>query len=136
MSLHVILTNNVSEIQRLKVLFAGYGKTQHFSAEFIQDINLALEETVSNIIYYGYEENTQKPRIDVDFDVKEGALVLKIQDDAKPFNLLEAPEPDLDIPFEEREIGGMGIHLIRTVMDEVEYARVEGKNVLTMKKFL
>lgn len=136
MSLHVALTNEISEVQRLKTLFVEYGEVHQFSRELIQDIHLVLEEAVSNIIFYGYEERAEESRIDINVDLKEGTLIIEIRDDAKPFNPLEASEPDLEIPFDEREIGGMGIHLIRTLMDELEYTRSKGKNIFTMKKIL
>ena len=136
MSLHVVLTNEISEVQRLKTSFVEYGKTHRLSNELIQDIHLVLEEAVSNIIFYGYDEKAEESRIDIHADLKGGTLVIEIRDDAKPFNPLEASGPDLEIPFDDREIGGMGIHLIRTLMDDLEYTRSKGKNIFTMKKIL
>jgi len=59
-----------------------------------------------------------------------------VEDDGKPFDPLQAPPPDLSLPLERRPIGGLGIHLIRNLMDEVSYARVGGRNVLKMVKHL
>lgn len=138
MSAHVVLTNEISEVQRLKTTFTEFGKAHHWSDELIQEINLVLEEAVSNIIFYGYPDvvEDQVHQIEVDIELEKDSLVLEIRDDAKAFDPLEAPEPDLEIPFEEREIGGMGIHLVKTLMDELAYARIGDQNVLTMKKFL
>ena len=138
MSLHVVLTNDIAEIQRLKTLFIEYGHTHQFSPECIQDVNLVFEEAISNIIFYGYTDEEQKHvrQIEVEIEFEDDTLILEIRDDAKPFDPLKAPEPDLDIPFDEREIGGMGIHLVRMLMNELEYKRVEGTNVLKMKKVL
>jgi anti-sigma regulatory factor (Ser/Thr protein kinase) len=138
MNLHVVLTNDISEVQRLKTAFAEFGKAHRCSAELIQDIHLVLEEAVSNIIFYGYPDalEDQAHRIDVDFTFEQHCLLLEIRDDAAAFDPLSAPEPDLDIPFEEREIGGIGIHLVKSLMDELVYARIGHQNVLTMKKFL
>jgi anti-sigma regulatory factor (Ser/Thr protein kinase) len=61
-------------------------------------------------------------------------LVASVIDDARPFNPLEAPKPNLDAPLEDRELGGLGIHLVRSLMDHVSYSRDEDKNVLTVRK--
>ncbi len=136
MSATITLTNDIAEVQRLKTFFAEYAQEHDFSQELILDMNLVFEEVVSNIIFYGYNERTKQPRIEIDIQHEPETLTIVISDDATPFNILEAPEPDLDIPFEEREIGGMGIHLVKTLMDELEYARIDGRNVLTMRKSL
>lgn len=133
MKTRVILRNEIAELQRLKAILVEYGQTFHFSDELIHDLNLVLEEAISNIIFYGYED-AQEHQIEVEIAVTADTLVLEIHDDGKPFNLLDAPEPDLDVPFEDREIGGLGIYLIRTLMDEITYRAEQGKNILMMKK--
>jgi serine/threonine-protein kinase RsbW len=59
-----------------------------------------------------------------------------VEDDGQPFNPLEAPEVDTTKPLEERTIGGLGIHIVRKLMDGLEYQRHEGKNLLVLKKHL
>jgi anti-sigma regulatory factor (Ser/Thr protein kinase) len=61
-------------------------------------------------------------------------ILFEMSDSGVPFNPLQQKEADLDVPLKERQIGGLGIHLIKEIMDEVEYARVQGKNVLRMRK--
>lgn len=61
-------------------------------------------------------------------------MTAEVEDDGRPFNPLEAPEPDLAAPVEERKVGGLGIHLIRNMMDHLEYRRLQGTNLLVMKK--
>jgi anti-sigma regulatory factor (Ser/Thr protein kinase) len=129
------LKNDITEIQQLKDRMIEYGKAHHISTEIIHDIKLVLEEVVSNIIYYGYED-AQEHQIEIDVVLNQSLLVLTITDDAKPFNPLDAPEPNLDIPFEDRQIGGAGIYLMRTLMDTVKYRREQGKNVLVLSKRL
>lgn len=135
MTTHIILRNEISEVQRLKATMVEYGNNHQIADEVIQDVNLVLEEAISNIIFYGYEDK-KAHQIEVAMSLNETTLVFEIKDDGKPFNPLEAPEPDLEIPFEDREIGGMGIHLVRTLMDELAYRTEQGKNVLIMKKHL
>ena len=64
----------------------------------------------------------------------DNELVVKVEDDGREFNPLELPEPDLEQKLEERPIGGLGIHLVRNLMDELDYKRTHNKNILTMKK--
>lgn len=135
MNTTVILQNEIAEVQRLKDTLIECGKDHHISDEVIQEVNLALEEAVSNIIFYGYED-AEEHQIEVQIDLQDDLLVLELRDDAKPFNLLDAPDPDLEASFDDREIGGMGIHLVRTLMDELDYRREQGKNVLLMKKHI
>jgi serine/threonine-protein kinase RsbW len=63
-------------------------------------------------------------------------MKVEVEDDGQPFNPLEAPEADTTKPLEERTLGGLGIHLVRKLMDDLEYRRHEGKNLLVMKKRL
>lgn len=138
MNTTVILKNEIAEIQRLKEVLVEYGKTHHINDQNLHDIKLSVEEAVSNIIFYGYEEmkNPKEHHIEVRFELQNTTFELEIRDDAKPFNPLTVPEFDLDIPIEERETGGMGLHLMRTLMDELHYKRGQDKNVLLMRKHL
>jgi anti-sigma regulatory factor (Ser/Thr protein kinase) len=132
---HVILKNDLLEIQRLAQTIVTFGKTFHLSREIVHDLNLVLEEVISNTILYGYED-TNTHQIDVQISLQGQMLILQIKDDGKPFNPLEAPDPDIEKPIEEREIGGLGIYLVRRLMDELAYKREDGENVLVMKKQL
>ncbi len=133
MSTTIILKNEISEVQQLKAVMREYGKSHYIDQEVIQDVNLVFEEAVSNIIFYGYED-AEAHQVEVRIAISEGLLCVEIQDDAMPYNPLETPEPDLEIPFEDREIGGMGVHLMRSLMDELAYKREGEHNVLLMKK--
>ena len=136
MNIHLALKNDLSEIERLAQSMTAFGAQHHLAIETVHDVNLALEEVVANIILYGYEDEREH-QITVDIYVQKKSLTLEICDDARPFNPLENPDPDdLDKPLEEREIGGLGIYLTRTLMDELEYKREQGKNLLWMKKKL
>jgi anti-sigma regulatory factor (Ser/Thr protein kinase) len=61
-------------------------------------------------------------------------LTIQVADDGVPFNPVDAPPPDLDLPIEERPIGGLGIHIVRSLVDTIEHRRDDGRNVLTMTK--
>ena len=96
-------------------------------------LNLALEEAVTNVIQYAYPEGSDG-LVDVEAVLREGQLEFIISDSGKPFDPTAKPEVDITAGVEERPIGGLGIHLVKHIMDSVSYRREEGKNVLTMIK--
>ena len=97
--------------------------------------NLAIEELVTNCIKYGYSDSNEH-LIDVAMMVADGQLIMYVTDDGRPFNPLEAPVPDLSLPLEERPIGGLGLHLLRTMSDSMTYERRGNLNCLTLVKAL
>jgi len=100
--------------------------------EILPDIQLAVDEAVTNIIRHGY---AGKPgTIKISCSVDEGMVRTEIRDSAPPFDPLIIPDPDLTADLADRVVGGMGIFLIRKVMDAVTYEYVEGENVLRMEK--
>ena len=95
--------------------------------------NLAIEELVTNCIKYAYDDGNEHI-IEIELKLSAGELVVTVKDDGHPFNPLESAEPDTSLPVEDRQIGGLGIHLLRKMSDRMEYARVESKNQLTLRK--
>ncbi len=114
--------------ERLETLMSGAG----FSPEAVLDTQLAVEEAITNVIVHGYKQKGNEIRIAC--QLIDGAIVIRITDSAPPFNPLSLPTPDLDSDVNERRIGGLGIYLIRRVMDGVEYAYEGGNNVFTLTK--
>lgn len=101
--------------------------------EMVFAVQLAVDEACSNTILYGYPDG-EAGTITVACTVDDETIRVTITDDGVAFDPLTAPPPLLDIPAEERPIGGLGVHFIRTVMDSVTYARRGEKNVLSMEK--
>jgi anti-sigma regulatory factor (Ser/Thr protein kinase) len=95
--------------------------------------SLAIEEVVTNCIKYGYDD-AKDHTVDVTFSVADGALTIEVVDDGNPFNPLEAPRPDLSLAMEDRPIGGLGLHLLRELADQVSYERRDGTNRLSLTK--
>lgn len=98
------------------------------------NINLVLEEIFTNIVCHGCG-NCANYSVDIEFVIDDKCTEIRIIDNARQFNPLEAVDPNLLLPAEEREIGGLGIFLVKQLMDMVTYDYVQGKNVLTLKKF-
>ena len=118
---------------------SGSGKTtslRNLDPETTMNLNLALEEAVSNVILYAYPQEMGE-EITIMAQCERNALIFTITDKGKEFDpTKESPEVDINLPAEERGIGGLGIFLIKNIMNEVEYQRVEGRNVFTLKKDL
>jgi anti-sigma regulatory factor (Ser/Thr protein kinase) len=94
-------------------------------------VSLAIEELVTNCIKYGYRD-TAEHVIDIVLSVTDGALSVEVIDDGQPFNPLDAPPPDLSLALEKRRIGGLGLHLLRELADDVRYERRDGTNRLVL----
>lgn len=103
--------------------------------EVVFAANLAIEELVTNIIKYGYDDKDAH-EIVIGLALRDGALHIEISDDGHEFNPFDQPEPDTTLPAEEREIGGLGIHFVRNMLDSCAYHREDGKNLVTITKKL
>jgi anti-sigma regulatory factor (Ser/Thr protein kinase) len=131
--MRITLKNDLSEIHRVADAVILFGGENSFPDESISDITLALEEIITNIISYAYEDK-EEHQIHVQFALEGPVLVLEVQDDGIPFNPLEVSEVDINQPFEERQPGGLGLFFVRNLTDEMAYRREEDTNILTMKK--
>jgi anti-sigma regulatory factor (Ser/Thr protein kinase) len=95
---------------------------------------LALEEAVANVIHHGFAGRKPPHRIEVRLDIGAESLVATVIDNGIPFDPSSTPDPTLLLPVEQREPGGLGILLIRRMVDRVEYRRVGGENRLRLEK--
>ena len=132
-SASAVFVNQKAEIGRLAQFVDRFGEEQHLSADDVMSLNLVLDEVVMNIINHGYDDAGEH-QIPVTLALDGDVVTIRVEDDGRPFNPLDAPPPNLDVPIEERQVGGLGIHIVRSVMDDVEHRRDGGRNVLIMKK--
>ena len=95
------------------------------------ELNVVVEELVVNVVNYSHSDY-----LDVDIIRDEKSIVLRFHDGGVPFNPLKKDPPDFSIPLEEREIGGLGIFMVKEYMDEVEYEHAGGENILTVMKLI
>ncbi len=131
--LDIELRNQLSELARLTQALTEFGERHRVTPEVLLDVNLALAEVVTNIISYGFND-ADEHSIRVSLSLNQGELKAEVADDGLPFNPLDAPRPDTKLPLDERSVGGLGIHLVRTLMDEIAYQRSPTGNILTMRK--
>jgi serine/threonine-protein kinase RsbW len=132
-SVSAVFVNQRTEIERVVEFAERFGEEHQLPAELVMTMHLVLDELVANIINHGYDD-TAEHQIHVTLALDDSVLGIRVEDDGRPFDPLEAPPPDLDLPLEERPVGGLGIHIVRSVMDTVEYQRNGDRNVLIMRK--
>ncbi|MDH8700953.1 serine/threonine-protein kinase RsbW [Dysgonomonadaceae bacterium PH5-43] len=133
MKKRLIIKNEISEISRLNKFVEECGKELDISMGLAMSLNLAIEEAVSNVIMYASPE-TKKQDIYIDVEQTKDFLVFTIIDKGIEFDPTQKEDTDVTLPIEERSIGGLGIFLIKKIMDEVTYKREEGQNILTLRK--
>lgn len=127
-------TNDLAEIPRLAEEIEAFGDQHGLSVPDVYKVNLALDELLTNLISYGYPDGLQH-LIRLRLSLANNRLTAVLTDDAAPFDpLVEAKPAVLEGSLEERPIGGLGLHFVRTLMDEVCYQRVGQYNQLTLVK--
>ena len=129
------LKSNLSELDNLCINLEKFGQQIGLSKKLIFEINLALDELFTNIITYGFKDKKEHI-IKVTLTPKNEELYLCIEDDGMPFNPIDFETSDVANSVENCQIGGLGIHIMRKLMDDICYQRCNDKNVLTLKKQL
>jgi anti-sigma regulatory factor (Ser/Thr protein kinase) len=127
------LRNDLSELKALCRNLENFGQTSGLSGGCIQAINVGLDELFTNIVSYGFNDNSEH-RIRFTINMDEDLLIIHVEDDGIPFNPLEAKEPKIPSDLINVKIGGLGIHFIKKLMDDIYYDRSRSKNKLTLKK--
>ena len=129
------LKSSLSELDNLCENLEDIGQKIGLSKKLIFEINLALDELFTNIISYGFTDK-EEHTIKVTMTPQDEVLCLCIEDDGIPFDPTDFEIPDVACSVENCKIGGLGIHIIRKLMDDICYQRYKDRNVLTLKKNL
>ena len=127
------LKSKLSELNTLCRHLEDCGNDMELPQKCLFEINLGLDELFTNIISYGFEDDSEH-RIKFYLAKDNETLVVQVEDDGKPFNPLEAAGPEVSPDLDSVNIGGLGIHLVKKMMDAIDYQRVKGKNRLILKK--
>lgn len=128
---HLTIKNDIKELSALPGFVEGLG----LDAKTTMNLNLALEEAATNVVLYAYD-TPGTGTVDIHATIKDHMVRFVISDSGKPFDPTKAGTPDISLPGDERPVGGLGIFLIRKLMDTVKYSRKDGKNILTLTKNL
>ena len=132
--LEIALDNELAQIADVAAKIDAFCEAHELAPDVAYAVNLSIDEILTNAISYGYDDDDPH-RIEI--TVRRGAdlIVVVVRDDSAAFDpSAGGPEADLEAGLEDREIGGLGIFLVHQMMDEVEYERVDGRNVVTLTK--
>lgn len=131
----IILANDIAEIGKLAQFIEEIGEDFSLSPDVVFNLNLVLEEAVVNVINYAYPKEEHQS-IYLSAKLLEDSIVFVLTDTGLEFDPTKAPDADITLSADDRPIGGLGIFLIRQIMNQVKYERIDGKNVLTLEKRL
>ena len=133
--LEIKLVNKLTEITRLNKSFNEFAQNNNIDKSISGKINIVFDELLNNTISYAYPDDLEH-YIEVKIDLPSDRLTISIIDDGIPFNPFQFKSPDTSLALEDREIGGLGIHLVKSFMDKVTYNRGINKNIITLVKNL
>ena len=133
MKKEIKIKNHVEELEKVNQFVEEICEELGLDMELQMNLNLVLEEMVSNVIFYAYPKGTpEEIELAAESDGKELTFVLS--DSGIEFDPTAKEDADPDVNPMERDIGGMGIYIVKNIMNKVTYQRLEGKNLLTMQK--
>lgn len=130
-TLEIKISNDLAEIDRVNQEFGAFIEQWEIPAALGYKFSVAFDELLNNTISYAYQDDNEH-QIDIRVDFTGGRLVVTIEEDGMPYNPFSREAPDTSLSLEEREIGGLGVHLVRKLMEEVSYHRKIDTNVITL----
>jgi len=130
---HFVIENQIGELTALAEKIEKLAEQWVLTPALAMNINLVIEEALSNIIFYAFTDN-DKHEIRISVSLTNNKLIIKITDNGIPFNPLVQQQPDISSPAEVRPVGGLGIFLISQIMDKMDYSRKNNQNILTLNK--
>ena len=131
----LLVENQLDELTKVQVFLEELGEEWEINIPLVFSLNLVLEEALTNVISYGFNDGN-KHIIEISFEKTGDELLITIIDDGHAYDPTLKTDPDLTLSVEERPIGGLGIFLIKKIMDKVEYQRINNKNNLILTKKL
>ncbi len=129
------IRNNVENLEKVAEFVSGFSSDRGLPDKFVFEMNLVLDELVTNVITYGYSDK-EPHKIDIEIDLMDDEVVMTISDDGDEFNPLDHEVQGRDASLRERPVGGLGIFFVKEKTDELSYVRENGKNIVTLKKFI
>ena len=128
------LQNNLTELPKIPALLDELGREWSLPDKVQRDLDLALEELFTNIVYYAFDDECSH-MIRTRFHRIPGGISVTVEDEGRHFNIVDSRQSPTDTPADEREIGGLGIRLVKELMDTVEYSRDDGKNRIILTRY-
>ena len=135
-ALSLTITTARDELAAIAEEVEAVADREDWAFDLVFKVNLALEELVLNVLEHGFDDDDDSKECNIELTSDADAVTIVISDRGKPFDpLTEAPDADVDSVVGERQVGGLGLHLVETLMDEASYQRTDGVNQLTLVKF-
>ncbi|WPZ34635.1 ATP-binding protein [Thalassobaculum sp. OXR-137] len=133
-TLRIIAANRSEELDRIAGELGRFAEENDLPMRSAMHLDMSVEEIVSNVIKYGFDAgDIRDDAVSIDLTLEDDRLAIRIADSGRPFDpLADAPLPDIDASVEDRPIGGLGVHIVKTVMAEVRYTRAGDRNILDM----
>lgn len=133
-TLHLRVPNRIEELPGVSEAVEALGSEEGWAQDVTYAIVLGLEEVATNVVRHGGGEPGSS-EIEIEVSSSDDEVRIEVRDSGRAFDPFhEAPEPDIDAGVEEREIGGLGVHFVKVLMDETAYSREGGRNHVTMVK--
>lgn len=130
-TLSMAINTTRDELERISAAIEELGQQDDWPDDLVFRVNLVLEELILNIMDYGQDGGD--PDISLEIESEGNSISIELSDRGRPFDpLTEAPEPDLTASVGERRVGGLGVHLTKTLMDDVQYTHEGGRNRLSI----
>jgi serine/threonine-protein kinase RsbW len=134
-TLLLFVPNDLAELELVSRRLEEFGREFKLSVGDVSAVNLAIDEILTNIILYGVPRR-EDHQVRVYVQLEGNTLTIEIDDGGRPFDPFTIPEPELDAALEDRPVGGLGIHIVRRLMDDMSYRWDDGHNILTLTKNL
>ncbi len=132
--LSLCLPTKLDQLDRIYDAIDELGEAEDWPPGMVYQVKLVLEELGVNIVTHGHD-NDPRHEFEIILDSDTDVLTIELRDEGQAFNpLTDCPEPDLESGLDDRPVGGLGIYLVRTMMDELNYRREDNKNILTIVK--
>lgn len=130
-TLSMAINTTRDELERISGAIEELGQQDDWPDDLVFRVNLVLEELILNIMDYG--QDGEDPDISLEIESEDNSISIELSDRGRPFDpLTEAPEPNLTASVGERRVGGLGVHLTKTLMDDVQYTHEGGRNRLSI----
>ena len=129
------IQNKVENLKKVAEFVSGFASDTGLADKFTFEMNLVLDELITNVITYGYS-NKEPHIIDIEIDLIDDEVVMTISDDGYEFNPLVHEVQGREATLQEKPVGGLGIFLVKEKTDEFYYRRENGKNIITLKKYI
>lgn len=129
----LVVENKLAELDRVLAELTAWCEANALPEETLYELKIIVDEVASNIIRHGFQDGTSHS-FQLDLSLSGGDVSIDVVDEGVHFNPLIIPPPDLSRPIEERRPGGLGIYMVKNLVDDLEYRRENGKNFLTLRK--